>query len=127
MKTISTHQVLPIQCSDAPALPCIGRPRPVSIILHTTINIEWCFVINIHMIKLCNRNSFWKIPGLTMIVGNAQASISTNNKMLCIIGINPHGVEVGMNSFCFICRYHRCWVKLHTTIITNRQRLIYIV
>ena len=120
MKTISTYQVLPVQCSNAPSLPCIGRPRPVSIILHATINIEWSFVIYIHMIKLCNRNCFWKIPGLPMIIGDAQATISTNYKMLRIIWINPHGVEVGMDTFCFICRYHRCWIKLNTTIVTNR-------
>ena len=79
------------------------------------------------MIKLSNRNSFWKIPSLTMIVSNAQAAISTDYKMMCIIRVNPHGMKVGMDAFGFICWDHRCWIKIDTTIITNRQRLIYIV
>ena len=97
IKSIAKQNLLPLAIFDTALNPMIGRSVPTSVILQPTVNIVGLLIVDIHMVKLSNRNVLRISPSLAAVIRNIQSPIVAIDHVFWILGMHVKRMMIGVD------------------------------
>src|SRR6056297_1658906 len=76
----------------------VDRAAKTTVILDRAIHTEGVFHIIMYIIELDHREGFIVVPGFALVMRNVHSSVVPVDQQIGIIGINPHGMMIGVQA-----------------------------
>src|SRR5437763_14317067 len=104
VKTVPAMDDRPVFIGDA--IPCehLARPAPASVVLQTAADHVRLLIVDGNLVELANRNGVDEVPRSAVVITPMNPAIAPSNHVIRVRWINPHTMEIPVNSLYAIGR-----------------------
>ena len=106
VEAVPAAQAVPVAVGDAVVLglvqPGLGldargaRAAPGLVVLEPAVDVVGLAHVHRQVVELADRQVVEEVPGRGMVVAEIHAAVAAGQHPVAVLGIDPHGVEVGM-------------------------------